>query len=454
MDFLKISKRIISIFIAVTLVVSLCSVSIGHAATYPNSILAYGVDVSSWQYDIDWKKVKADGIDFAILRVGTTKGKDTYFEQNYKNAKAAGIELGAYFYTYADTVEEAEADAEMVLNWLDEKQFEYPIYYDMEDSVQLASGMTTKLRTKMCEAFCDKLKEENWCVGIYSNANWLKNYLDESTLSSKYEMWLASWRDSGNPEKDYSDKYGMWQYTNVGKVDGISTNVDRNVVYREYPEIIKNGGYNGYAAAEIEEVNEEWIITSSNGVKVREGAGTSYKQIGSLAYNERIHVTGKVYGRTYTWGRITLSDGRIGWSVLNYAKKTNSTLQSVDKKISVENNLILGAERGTIITEDMFKVSGLAQIKMPKAINCGTGQAVELTLGGDTVNTYYVVIRGDINGDSYIDAYDVSHSTSVSNMDTSYDKKSPQYYALDVNKDGVCDIYDTQLIELMSIEEK
>ncbi len=435
----------------IALAIILASCSLAFSAEN-NSVLAYGIDVSKWQGNIDWKKVKADGIDFAIIRAGTTNGKDSYFESNYKNAKAAGVEIGCYFYTYAITIKEAEADAELLLSWLDSKQFEYPVYYDMEDSVQLASGITKKLRTDMCMAFLDIMTANNWYVGTYANQNWYNNYLDKAAISAKYELWLASWRDSGKPDKDYSSEYGLWQYTDKGKVDGISTAVDLDVAYKNYPEIIKTSGYNGYKV-DIEEVDEEWIITSSNGVNVRDGAGTSFEKVGFLPNGARIHVTGKVKGYLHTWGRITLDSGKSAWCVLTYAEQTVSTLKSANENITIKDNLIIGVERGTIITEDMFTVDGLAKIDMPKEINCGTGKAITLTLGNSTVNKYYVVVKGDINGDSYVDAFDVVYSSAVSNFTISYDPKSPEYAALDVNSDGLCDVNDTLIIDLMSIEE-
>ncbi len=446
MDF-KILRKVISFFIAFALIFSCCAVAY---SAENNSILAYGVDVSRWQYDIDWQKVKSDGIDFAIIRIGTTKGKDQYFEDNYKKAKAAGVDLGCYFYTYATTVEEAAADAELVLSWLDGKQLEYPVYYDMEDKVQLGEGMTTALRTKMCMTFLDIMAEKGWYMGVYANQNWFNNYLNEKELGAKYELWLASWMDSGEPTRDYSEKYGMWQYTDKGKVSGISTAVDRDVVYKNYPEIIKTGGYNGYKI-NIEEANEEWIITSSNGVNVREGAGTSFEKVGFLPNGTRIHVTGKIEGTLYTWGRIDLN-GKTAWCVLNFADKTLSTLLSANEGITIKDNLILGVERGTIITEDMLSVNGLAKINMPKEVDCGTGKAVTLTLGGEIVNIYYVVVKGDINGDSYVDAIDVTISRTVSNLSASYEKNSPEYEALDVNGDGVCDVLDTGIIDMISVE--
>ena len=403
-------------------------------------IIAYGVDVSSWQGKIDWQKVKADGKTFAILRIGTTKGKDTYFEENYKNAKAAGVNLGCYFYTYATTIDGAKKDAQMVLSWLEGKQLEYPVYYDMENSAQLGSEITTAIRTDMCIAFLDMMSEKGWFAGTYANGNWFSNYLDKSRLGEKYELWLASWMNSGLPSKDYSNEYGLWQYTDSGKVNGISTAVDLDVAYKDYPTIMKNGGFNGYTPV-FEDVDEEWIITAETGVNVRTGAGTSFDKVDFLTNGERLHVTAKMSGNGHTWGKI----GENRWCVLTYAVQTESELLLNDETLIIESNLIKGFPEGAKLTEEMFSVSGFAYAEFDEDVT-GTGKEINLVLGDTIVNTYYVVIDGDINGDAYIDAIDLSHSFALTNFDAEFDGTSPHFAAADINKDGVCDVFDSELM--------
>ena len=438
--------RFLCLILSLSVIISLVSVNRGFAsgAGDGKGILAYGVDVSSWQGRIDWQKVKKDGKTFAILRIGTTKGKDTYFEENYKSAKAAGIYVGCYFYTYATNVTEAKKDAEMVLSWLDGKQLEYPVYYDMENSAQLASGITTAKRTDMCLAFLDMMSEKGWFAGTYANGNWFSNYLDKSRLGEKYELWLASWMNSGLPSRDYSSQYGMWQYTDSGKVNGISTSVDLDVAYKDYPTMMKNGGFNGYNAV-FEEVDEEWIITAETGVNVRTGAGTSFDKVDFLTNGVRLHVTAKITGNGHTWGKI----GEDRWCVLTYAEQTQSELLLTDERLLLENNLIKGLDEGVKFTEEMFTVSGFAQAEITENVtDTGTETQVNLILGDTLVNTYYVIINGDINGDTYIDAIDLSHSFALANFDTEFESTSPFYAAADVNKDGVCDIFDSEMLVL------
>ncbi len=444
-------RRIIFLILSFSILLSVFMVNEGSAAGAGdgNGILAYGVDVSSWQGKVDWQKVKNDGKSFAILRIGTSKGKDTYFEENYKNAKAAGMNVGCYFYTYATTEEEVLLDAENVLSWLEGKQLEYPVYYDMENSAQLADNITIQMRTKMCLAFLDEMKENGWYAGTYANANWFNNYLDKGSLGENYELWLASWMNSGLPSRDYSTEYGLWQYTDSGSVNGINTAVDLDVAYRDYPTIMKNGGFNGYKAIS-QAVDEEWIITSSNGVNVRSGAGTSFEKTGFLGYGERIYVTEKMTGNNYTWGKI----GENRWCVLAFAEETTSQL-----KVAQNSNCTIDEERKFINVpqlslhiNDLLEVNGYASIKITEnEYAAGTGTVVELMLGETVVSTYYVVIDGDINGDSVVDAFDVTISLAVTNFTAEFESSSPQFHSADVNKDGVCDVYDSEIISAMSV---
>lgn len=190
------------------------------------------IDVSVWQGNIDWTKVKASGIDYAIIRAGfgrETSQKDNKFEQNYTNAKKAGVKLGAYWYSYADSVTDAEKEAKACLSVLKGKTFELPVYYDLEDNSQVGFGKTTL--TNIAKKFCDTLKSSGYSVGVYANANWFKNYLDYSGLKKLYSIWLAQYNSTAQYECD------IWQYSSSGSVNGISGNVDMNTIYNT--DIIK-----------------------------------------------------------------------------------------------------------------------------------------------------------------------------------------------------------------------
>ena len=204
-------------------------------------MVTHGIDVSKHQGSIDWSKVETD---FAILRAGFGRyanQKDPQFECNYAGAKAAGIPVGAYWYSYAKSEVEARQEAEACLFVLRGMRFEYPIYIDIEDSTQGHFSKATL--TAICEAFCDTLEKAGYFAGVYASTYWFTNKLDYARLASKYTIWLADYRAVYN--KDL--KRDMHQYTSNGHVAGISGRVDMNTCTRDFPGIIKKAGLNGYS---------------------------------------------------------------------------------------------------------------------------------------------------------------------------------------------------------------
>ena len=202
-----------------------------------------GIDVSRYQGTIDWAKVKADGIQFAILRCGTGYNgstKDSKFETNYANAKKVGMPIGAYIYSYAKTVAQAEKEAEKVLEWIKGKSFEYPIVFDIEDKCQANLGKA--MISNIIRAFCEKIECAGYYAMVYANKDWLENRIDDD-CKTKYDIWLAQWTS----KPSYKGEFGVWQYSSKGSVKGISGNVDMNMSYKNYPNIMKNNGINGFA---------------------------------------------------------------------------------------------------------------------------------------------------------------------------------------------------------------
>lgn len=210
-----------------------------------------GIDVSTWQGDINWNKVKADGIEFAMLRSSfgkenPDKQTDNKFWQNYRNAKAAGVPIGAYHYSYATTVEDAKKEADFFLSIVKGCQFEYPIAFDIEDPSQMYLGKDRI--TDIIMTFCERVQAAGYYVSLYTNLDWISNRIDMSRAKA-FDIWLAQW--SSKPT--YSGNFGMWQYTSSGSVNGISGNVDMNIAYYDYPSIIKAAGLNGFTADKPEE---------------------------------------------------------------------------------------------------------------------------------------------------------------------------------------------------------
>ncbi len=217
-------------------------------------ILAYGVDLSKHNGDnIDFEELKDAGIDFVILRAGHIgEQPDKKFERYYKEAREAGLDIGCYFYSYAETVAEAKEEAEILLDLIEGKTFEYPVYFDLEDSCQIE--LSTDRRMKMCYAFCEILIENGYFPGIYTYKYFLETYLQSEEICTYFDLWLAHYPTDKVVYLDDCDyelppggtACGIWQFTEAGRVDGARGDVDLNIAYKDYPAIMKKYGYNGY----------------------------------------------------------------------------------------------------------------------------------------------------------------------------------------------------------------
>lgn len=185
------------------------------------------IDVSVWQGEnIDFKKVKASGIDYVIIRSGygrETYQKDSCFESNYKKAKEAGLKIGTYWFSYAMSPEEAIKEANACLYCIKGKSFDLPVYFDVEYQPALNLGKTTL--TNMVLNFCKTIEKNGYQAGVYSSASVYWNTLDRNTIAKDYSIWNAEWSSSCSVGCD------VWQYSSTGSVSGISGNVDMNKIY-------------------------------------------------------------------------------------------------------------------------------------------------------------------------------------------------------------------------------
>lgn len=186
------------------------------------------IDVSTWQgTEVDFNRVKASGIDYVILRAGygrETYQKDDTFEINYKKAKAAGMKVGAYWFSYAMSPEEAVVEANACLYCIDGKTFDLPVYYDMEYAPAI-SQLDKKTYTKMASSFCNTIKNAGYKAGVYASAYVFGKSLDYDTISESYSVWNAEWNS------DYTVNCDIWQYTSEARVDGIYGNVDCSYIF-------------------------------------------------------------------------------------------------------------------------------------------------------------------------------------------------------------------------------
>lgn len=193
-----------------------------------------GIDVSKWQGEIDWDKVRNAGVEFAIIRAGyrgSVTGcivEDPCFESYMKGATASGIPVGVYFFTQAVNEMEAVEEASAVIELIKEYKIEYPIFIDTEGAGGngRADGLDPETRTLVCDAFCRTIENAGYEAGVYGSRNWYNNMLYADRLE-KYFIWLAEYRSAPL----YQGYYQMWQYSSKGSVDGINGNVDLNIYY-------------------------------------------------------------------------------------------------------------------------------------------------------------------------------------------------------------------------------
>lgn len=203
-----------------------------------NFTSSFGIDVSTFQDEIDWNKVKNDSVEFAYIRIGrrgATTGllyEDDLFESNYEGAKKAGLKIGVYFFSQAINETEARQEADWVIDKLKGKEIDLPIAYDceevfLENELSRVIFLDKEDITKNALAFCRRLEEKNYHPIIYTYQFWADNYYDMEQLSS-YPIWFAQY-DVDEPKLDYP--ISIWQYSDKGTINGITTPVDLNIMF-------------------------------------------------------------------------------------------------------------------------------------------------------------------------------------------------------------------------------
>ncbi|MBQ9743402.1 MAG: hypothetical protein IJV88_07105 [Ruminococcus sp.] len=254
----------------------------GMPADGTGVVQAHGIDISKWNNGDDWTTlklnlaaVKAAGIDFVIIRCGSTnKGEDPMFDMYYDECKRLGLDVGAYFYSYALDAASAVSDAQKCLSYIAGKQFEYPIYMDFEDPTQEGIGST--LSAQICTAFLDTVASGGYLTGMYTYKSWFEQgWVDSSGISSKYEGWVTyplTSQDHTKYDAQFSQKYGMYQYTFEYVIANAGT-FDANVCYKDYPTIVKTYGFNGYSASSSGNLSASWVM-DDYGLKYQYSDGT------------------------------------------------------------------------------------------------------------------------------------------------------------------------------------
>ena len=202
-----------------------------------------GIDVSRYQQNVDYKKLKAAGVQFVIIQAGYgdvlsyPRQKDAMFESHYKAAKAAGLHVGAYWYSYATTAAQAKREAQGFIQTIKGKQFDMPIYLDIEERSQKSNA------NEICKAFCEVCEAANYWTGVYSYLGMINECISKS-ICDRYSLWVAQW----NVQKcTYNGTVNIWQYADNAVYNGVKGVVDADICYDDYPSKIKAAGKNGYS---------------------------------------------------------------------------------------------------------------------------------------------------------------------------------------------------------------
>ena len=316
----------------------------------------FGIDISTFQRGINLAQAKSEGVEFVILRAGYTgygngvsKAIDDQFETHYRNAKANGLGVGAYWFSRATTYDNGRAEAEyMYNNCLKGKQFEYPIAIDVEDTYYQSKASKMAVANAI-KGFCEYLEAKGYYVSIYANTNWFNNYIDTSSLT-QYDKWVASWGTSqpSNPTG------GLWQFG--GETNKIRTNkvagmtVDQNYAFYDYPNIMKSKGLNGYngdsetpsqpVIKSNEEIANEVIAGQWGNGEDRKNrlsqAGYDYDTVQNIV-NQKLGVNNQPNVITYTVKK--------GDTLSGIASKYGTTYQKIASDNGIKNpNLIYAGQ--------------------------------------------------------------------------------------------------------------
>lgn len=297
------------------------SAGIVHDSKFNGTTRRSGIDVSSWQGDINWSQVKASGIEFAFIRVGYrgyssgSLAKDSKAIKNLQEAKAAGLKVGIYIFSQAINTSEAQQEADYAINIASSYSLDLPVVMDYEyaagnDGRLYNAHLSVDAATSIVNAFCERAQSRGYYGMVYANKSMLENQLNASDISSKYPVWLANYTN----QTSYGGNYRFWQYTSTGSVSGINGNVDMNVWYDNGS--LMGGGYNSSVDVNYSThiQGSGWLGTVSNGVTSGStGQGLRMEAIklslGNKKYSGGITYSAHVQGLGWqNW----VSNGQVG----------------------------------------------------------------------------------------------------------------------------------------------
>ncbi|MDE6729585.1 MAG: Ig-like domain-containing protein [Oscillospiraceae bacterium] len=426
--------------------------SLVHNSKFADCVQLDGVDVSRYQGDINWKEVAADGVDFAIIRAGYRgydAGQmviDSYFDANMKGAIAAGLDVGAYFFTQAITPEEAVEEAKLTISKLKDYNVTMPVYIDIEDISSDGRMETAKLsiakRTAIVEAFCETIEEAGYEAGVYASKSYFLNNLDPDYLSTKFRIWLAHY----TTQTDYKGDYHVWQYSSSGDVKGIATPADRDVMYSQKvkfsqkqftitePETSVKPALTGDGLLNFE--SSDPTIATVDAVGNISGISNGTATITAISSNGSRDTV-----------QITVNLPKV--SMLAYAGLVLDQIGATEKLANISGVKLISSD------ESVVSVSG----DTLQAVNYGTAEITATDSEGNTAVCNVIVARpeqlsGDCNADGMVNAIDAVYVMNLAaNLGIEVNEKefSDAYFAIyDYNHDGKINSFDASDILVKS----
>lgn len=263
-----------------------------------------GIDLSTYQRNVNYLSLKADGIEFAIIRGGFGKNesqKDDMFENHFAGLKSVGIPIGVYHYSYVSSLENAILEAKNCLKFIGDKKFELPVFLDLEEKSIKTFGK--EQITNFAIAFCEEIERAGFKAGVYANLDWFINYIDVYKLIEKgFKIWLAQWNDKITAP--FTPNY--WQYTSKGQVHGIEGRVDLDIAYDEISNTVDTVE-NPVEKSKFE-IGKTYTLQVD--LNVRTGAGTFYsiKKYQDLTKDGKNHAYKQNYACLKRGTRVTVLD--------------------------------------------------------------------------------------------------------------------------------------------------
>lgn len=318
--------------------------TVSDAKQYESSGTSVGIDVSKWQGNINWTKVKQSGVEFVMIRVGyrgSSTGKivmDPYFTQNIKGALANGIHVGVYFFSMARTEAEAVEEANWTINAIKNYRITYPVAFDLESFGQdRLAGVSNEQLNKNAVSFLNRIQSAGYTPMHYGSKSKFGTIWNMNILN-KYKVWLAHYTNKTN----YAGKYNMWQYTSKGQVPGINGNVDLNIAYfrlstnandaaKNDSEVSLDPNAEAIKKVDFTDVNEE--VTTIAQADFRKSPTTELDNKISVINADTIMTR---VGTSTEWSKVTYQ-GQTGYILNSQLKKYEPDIQDTEQTPLIEN---------------------------------------------------------------------------------------------------------------------